>query len=232
MNRRVLLLMVASAALIFSCKPKSDTSESTWKEVYKNAYTNHDYTTAVVALNQLLVLDTANKADYYDSLAFYNFKKLVNYDAAQKYTDQGLLMNPDNALLLEYKSYYLGMENKIEDAMSCILKAYKISGLNKHKYLYASMKVAQDKDIPAFMNTVNEILYNNPKREFYEVNVDANTTQLVDLRASCYLDKAKIAMTNNDANATMIYLDSSLSLSPNFQEALYYKNELTKGKGK
>lgn len=229
MNRRVLLAIVASLTLIFSCKPKTDSSESSWKQVYENAYKNHDYMTAVVALNQLVISDTVNKADYIDSLAFYNIKKLANFDAGQKYTDMGLLINPDNALLLEFKTYFLGMQGKVDEAMFAIQKAYKISGLNKHKYLYASMEVEKTQDIKAYIKTINEILYGSSKKETFEVNVDQNTTQVIDLKASCYLDKAKISLSDKDLYMANKYIDSALMLSPNFQMALYFKEELNKG---
>ncbi len=230
MNRRILYLLVASTLSFFSCKPKSNETER-WSTIYKNAYTNSDYVTAIVALNQLLIIDTANSGTYYDSLAYYSIKKIKNYDAGKKYTDLGLKINPNNAQLLEYKGIFLGTENKIEEAKSYIQKAYKASGLNKHKYMYASLSFSTDNDLDAYIKTINEILYSsNSKPEKFEANVDATTTQMVDLRASCYLDKAKIALNSNQVKASLIYLDSALMLTPNFQEALFYKEKITTGK--
>ncbi|MCC6817821.1 MAG: hypothetical protein IT245_02880 [Bacteroidia bacterium] len=230
MIRRIIFFLVASSTLIYSCKPKSETKLDSWKDVYTNAYTNHDYVAAVVALNHLLVTDTANAAKYYDSLAYYSIKKLKNFDAGKRYTDKGLLMNPDNAMLLEFKGIFLGSENNMDDAKNCILKAYKISGLNKHKYMYASLKFSSDNDLDDYIKTINEILYGGAKQEYFEANVDAGTTQIVDLKSSCYLDKAKISLNSNKIKESLVYLDSALLYSPNFQEAMFYKEKITTGK--
>jgi tetratricopeptide (TPR) repeat protein len=229
MNRRILYLLVASTLSFFSCKPKSNEADR-WSTIYKNAYSNNDYITAIVALNQLVIIDTANAAAYYDSLAYYSIKKIKNYDAGKKYTDIGLKLNPNNAQLLEYKGIFLGSENKIEEAKAYIQKAYKNSGLNKHKYMYASLSFTTDNNLEAYIKTIDEILYSNSKPEKFEANVDAGTTQMVDLKASCYLDKAKIALNSNQIKLSLLYLDSALILTPNFQEALFYKEKITTGK--
>lgn len=229
MYRRHLFLLVASCIAFFSCKPKTESKDS-WSEVYDNACKNSDYVTAVVALNHLMLTDTAKKAEYIDSLAYFSIKKLKNYDAGKKYTDLGLKLNENNALLLEYKGIFLGSDNKIDEAKNYIQKAYKNSGLNKHKYMYASLAFSTDNDLAAYVKTINEILYGKGKKELFEANIDATTTQMIDLRASCYLDKAKIALNTNRINESLVYIDSSLALSPNFQEALYLKQKLTTGK--
>jgi len=229
MIRRILIVLVASHCLL-SCK-NTVTKDNSWSQVYKNAYTNQDYVTAVVALNHLILTDSANRPAYYDSLSVYYIKKLRNYNAAKKIVDKGLALNPDNFQLLEFKSIFLSAENKLEESRQLIQKAYKLSGKKKHLYLYA-MSFATENNFEEFNRIANSILYDpNTKPEKVEVTVDENTVQNVDIKALCYLDKAKIAANStSNANLIMKYIDSALVIEPGYQEALYMKEKLVSGR--
>jgi tetratricopeptide (TPR) repeat protein len=223
MIRRIHLFLVASLLIISACNQNSKETEN-WKNVYKNAYSNGDYLTGVVALNHLLVLDSANKKDYIDSLAMYYTKKLKNFKAGKIFVDKGLELNPDNITLMEYKSIFLGAEDKVQESKALMEKAYKLSGKNKHLYLIAAMKLAIDNDVIAYVQSVNGILYGKYTPETIDVNIDENTSQNVDLKAYCYVEKAKMSSTPAEA---VQYLDSALMITPNFQEAIFYKNKFT-----
>jgi len=224
MLRRLIIVLVASQCLN-GCKNPAP-KDNSWKTVYQNAYSNQDYTTAVVALNQLILSDSANRPAYYDSLSVYYIKKLRNYNAGKKSVDKGLSLNPNNFQLLEFKSIFLSAENKIEESREAIQKAYKLSGLNKHLYMYATSFVASGK-VEEYTKIANGILYNpNTKPEKVEVTVDDNLTQFVDLKALCYLDKAKIA---TNGMTVMKYIDSALQIQPDYQEALFFKQKITGG---
>src|SRR5690606_16143520 len=97
MYRRILIILVACLTFI-SCKNNTTgtSKDNSWSVVYKNAYTTQDYVTAVVALNHLIINDSANRPAYYDSLSVYYIKKLRNYNAAKKSVDKGLALNPNN----------------------------------------------------------------------------------------------------------------------------------------
>lgn len=223
MIRRIYLFLVASVLIFSACNQNSKETEN-WKSVYKNAYTTGDYLTGVVALNHLLVLDSANKKDYIDSLALYYTKKLKNFKAGKIYVDKGLEINPDNITLMEFKSIFLGAEDKVQESKALMEKAYKLSGKNKHLYLIAAMKLAIDNDVIAYVQSVNGILYGKYTPETIDVNIDENTSQNVDLKAYCYVEKAKMSSTPAEA---VQYLDSALMITPNFQEAIFYKNKFT-----
>jgi tetratricopeptide (TPR) repeat protein len=221
MIRRIPLYLVASVLIISACNQSSKETEN-WKSVYKNAYSNGDYLTGVVALNHLLVLDSANKKEYIDSLALYYTKKLKNYKAGKIFVDKGLEINPDNISLMEFKSIFLGAEDKVQESKALMEKAYKLSGQNKHLYLVAAMKLAIDNDVNAYIQSVNGILYGKYTPETIDVNIDENTSQNVDLKAYCYVEKAKMSSTPLEA---VSYLDSALMITPYFQEAIFYKNK-------
>jgi len=58
----------------FSACNKPQTSDN-WKSVYEQAYKAHDYTTALVALNQLIISDSSNNKVYFDSMSFLLHQK-------------------------------------------------------------------------------------------------------------------------------------------------------------
>lgn len=222
MIRQIYFILVASSVLFFSCNSQSKGSDN-WKEVYQNAYTNHDYNTAVVALNQLIISDSSNRAEYYDSLAFYYIKKQRNYTAGKAIVEKGLKISPNNFNFLEFKSIFLSAENKIEESRKLLQKAYELSKLKKHLYMYATT-FATDKNIEEYTKIVNGFLYDPAtKPELVEVSIDDASSQMIEIKALCYMDKAKIS--KNPAQI-LSYIDSALILEPNYQEALYFKEKL------
>lgn len=233
MIRRNFLYLVALTLVFTSCNNTNKELEN-WKKVYENTQKNGDYSTAIVALNHLLIIDTdsSHKASYIDSLAHFYTKKENNFQAGKVFVDKGLAINPNNVMLLEYKGGLLAAENQPEKALEAINKAYKISGSNKYLYMHAAMQHAVDKNLENYVNVINKILYSGSKPEMIDVNVDASTSQKVDIRATCYMDKAKIASNFGTPELMMNYLDSALMLAPDYQEALYYKENLLKGSRK
>lgn len=230
--RRITFVLVASTLVFSGCLSKNTQSDD-WQTVYKNAYTRHDYITAVVALNHLTITDKKNIGDYYDSLSHYYIKKLKNYDAGEVIVDSALKLNPNKANLLEFKSLLLGSRSKIDEALATLEKLHKISGKNKHLYMIAAMNYAKNNDVAQYESTINRVLYSSKDdSESIEVNIDENNTQMVKLRAFCYLDKAKISLNLMNAELAMNYLDSALVISPNFQEAMYYQQKIKEGANK
>lgn len=226
MHRQLFLLMVASSALFFSCRSASKNTDN-WPEVYKNAVGNQDYNTAIVALNHLIITDSANRPAYFDSLAFYYIKKQRNYAAGKIMVDRGLALSPANYNLLEYKSIFLSADGKLDESRKMLQEAYKLSGLKKHLYMYATT-FASEKNLAEYSKIVNGFLYDPAtKPEMVEVTVDEATSQFVDIKALCYLDKAKIATSPQIMAA---YLDSALKIAPDYQEAIYYMDKLRSGK--
>lgn len=222
MNRQYYFILVASLTLIFSCNSKNTTTDN-WKVVYQNAYTNHDFNTAVVALNQLIISDSANRPQYYDSLAFYYIKKQRNYTAGKAIVEKGLKLSPNNYNFLEFKSIFLSADNKIEESRALLQKAYKLSGLKKHLYMYATT-FASDKNVEEYTKIVNGFLYDPAtKPEMVEVSIDDASSQMIEIKALCYMDKAKIS---KNPMQILSYIDSALLIEPNYQEALYFKEKL------
>jgi hypothetical protein len=86
-------------------------------------------------------------------------------------------------------------------------KAYKLSGLKKHLYMYATT-FASDKNIEEYTKIVNGFLYDpSTKPEMVEVSIDDASSQMVEIKI-------------------LAYIDSALMIEPNYQEALYFKEKL------
>jgi tetratricopeptide (TPR) repeat protein len=229
MYRPILAIIVASF-LLTSCQSnasKSKSSENNWQQIYKTAYTNHDYPTAIVALNQLLLQDSAN-SDHYDSLATYYLKRTQNIYGGKIVVDNGLKLNPKNHLLLEYQGLVLIGEGKLPEARAIFEKAFEISKLNKFQYMIATT-YANESNYVEFERIVDGLI-NNPNlpSEKFEAMIDNNNSQMVELKATCYLSKAKLS---KDAVTMKNYIDSTLKIQPDYQEAYYMLEELNKRTG-
>ncbi len=231
MNIRHIFLVLVASFFIFSCN-NNKTPTNQWGKVYKNALENTDYQTAIVALNHLILTDTQNLKDYYDSLAVFYIKKNRNFKAGEKIVNKGLAINNNNPQLLEFKSIFLSAEGKIEESRTNLKKAHDLSKLNKHLYMYATTYVTEG-NINEYLKIVNGILYNpNTKPERIEVTIDETTSQFIDIKSLLYLDKAKLELESAKSNKSrgdliIPYLDSALKISPDYQEALYYKKQIT-----
>lgn len=229
MYRHIIFTIVASLIFV-SCNKAQKTADDQWSNVYKNASKNQDFVTAIVALNHLILTDTQNVKEYYDTLAFYYLKKTRNFYAGELMVDKGLALSSNNPQLLEYKSIFLSSKGKLEESRSMLLKAYEISKLNKHRYMYATTFATEGK-IEEYSKIVNQILYDkNLKPEIIDVVIDENNSQMIDIKAKIYLDKFQItiesAKTPQQQQHAVSFLDSSLKISPDYQEALYFKKKI------
>lgn len=227
MIRQFLCVLVASTVLAACNSAAPEGKKESWEKVYKNAYTHHDYFTAIVALNQLILKDSANE-QHYDSLATYYLKKVQNYNAGRIMVDKGLAINPNNFQLIEYKSLLMLAEGKFADARALLQKAYDLSKKNKFRYMIATT-YANENNITEFEKIIDELLNSNMPSEKVEAMVDNTNTQIVELKAMCYLGKVKIS---KDPSTMMRYLDSALKIQPDYQEAYYIMDELKKKGGR
>lgn len=229
MYRHLFILLVASLFLV-SCKNNDNVQKDRLLKLYEQAYTNHDYHTAIVHLSELATIDTSNIEDYYDSLAFYYLKKVENFYAGKKIVEKAVVMFPENVKMLEYQSIFKSADNKLDEANSLLDKAYKLS--NKYRYLYMKATLlVQGKDykVEEFTQMLRKILDDpNYKKELVEDQISAEyPEQLVDLRAKIYSDFAQLSLQlMNDKVGSNIYLDSALRIQPDFQKALYMKEQL------
>jgi tetratricopeptide (TPR) repeat protein len=222
------MTIVASIALI-SCnnsQNKGGKAENSWEKIYTNAYTNHDYPTAIVALNNLMLTDTANEK-HYDSLAMYYLKKTQNFYAGKIMVDKGLALNPNNFQLLEFKSLLMIGEGRFAEARAILEKAYGISKKNKFRYLIATT-YANENNLPEFEKMIDGMLASDMPPEKVEAMIDERNSQMVDLRAICFLGKAKVS---KDAATISRYIDSTLRIQPDYQEAYYLLEEVKKKSG-
>ncbi len=224
MIRPIFTIIVASV-LIFSCnnsknEPKSAAS---WDKVYANAVVNHDYPTAITALNNLIITDSANE-NHYDSLATYYLKKTQNFYAGKKMVEKGLALNPNNFQLIEYKGLLMIGEEKYPEARTWLEKGYAISKKNKFQYMIATT-YANENNLVEFEKRIDDLIAANIPSEKVEAMIDNTNSQMVELKAICYLGKAKIS---RDGATILRFVDSALRIQPDYQEAYYIIEDLKK----
>lgn len=223
MIRLFFTVLVASTLLTACNQAPKEEKKNTWEQVYQNATKNHDYITAIVALNQLIIKDTANE-QHFDSLATFYLKKVQNYQAGKLMVDKGLAINPNNYQLIEYRSLLELAEGKFSEARTLLQKAYDLSKKNKYKYMIATT-YANENNRVEFEKIIDEMLNSNMPSEKVEAMIDNTSSQMVELKAMCYLGKAKISL---DKTTMLKYIDSTLKIQPDYQEAFYILDEIKK----
>lgn len=232
--RRFFLIGVASLALFSSCSSKKtqETEESGWKNLYKTASANHDYSTAIVALNQLIFNEKDSTIEYFDTLAYYYLRKTANYKAAQTIAEKGLTLNSNNLNLLEIKALILANDGKTQESLSILDKLLAKSPRPRYKYYRSAAEMSMspnDDGIKNYMNSLDAILKeceNNP--ETVERETRYSGVQKIDLRGQIYYEKATYAWEMQDIKNFQKYLDSSMIISPEYENAKALKAEFLK----
>lgn len=224
MIRPIFKLIVASFILISCNSSKNEPKKAgDWEAIYTQAAVNHDYPTAIVALNKLIISDSLNE-QHYDSLATYYLKKTQNFYAGKIMVEKGLKINPNNYQLIEYKGLLMIGEGKFADARTWLEKGYSISKKNKFQYMVATT-YANENNLEEFEKRLDQLLASNLPSEKVEAMIDNTNSQMVELKAVCYLGKAKISRTGE---GVMKYVDSALKIQPDYQEAYYILEDLKK----
>ena len=185
------------------------------KALYEKATSIQDDGTAIVALNYLLLHDSAN-LEYMDSLSrLYIRNRILN---------SGLLLGkkvmkaqPDNYKTLELISEAQMALGDYNDALINLEILHKNVGDVRYLYQMAIID-SEMKDVDAFDARLDQILIDpsSANVEFPAVQ----GMQTVDIKAAANFLKAQLHYNSGNLEQAMSYVKKSLAISPNFQSAL------------
>lgn len=117
-------LIQAQTAKPASSAPKS-AAETQHLQVYRNAYNSGDYTTAIVSLNYVVVIN-ASTGKYRDSLA-YLYYSANNFYQSLYWSNEVLKANPNYIGMLELKGNCLQQTSQVFPAIEIYETLMKIS---------------------------------------------------------------------------------------------------------
>ena len=218
----VFLLIVLSVINACNSKPKTD-NRSHYLELYQKANENKDVFTAIVALNEYLLKDTAIN-QYHDSLAIMYFLT-GNFASGVIIGEKVIDKNPNNIKLAELMSEGYQKTNQYDKSIAITQKLFNDTKDYRYLYQVATLQF-EDQRVKDCENTIAQIL---------KEGIDSATTiemspgglaDIVPIEAACYNLKAMIEdQVNNDFATSLKYFEKALKVYPQFKFPRAYIKE-------
>lgn len=192
--------------------------------VYINALKSADRQLTAVQLAKLAEIDTANRAMYYDSLAFYHFFYLPDarstdpFSAANFYVNKGLALNPNNYFLQEIQMR-LFMNEATDTAFTKQLRElYAKTSDYTFLYMLVTVDFAVNNNVNRTQKEIDAILKRTEIgiKSVRIVDVPNKINETVPAIAAFYYLKAA---TSSDREKMVRNLEIALKYAPNFYTA-------------
>lgn len=191
-------------------------------DLYERAIELGDDATAIVALNQLLLQDTANMA-MKDSLARLYLRNGKHKPGLKVGTE---VMKGDwgNDALLELIAYAHEVTGESDKAVNGFNELYRSSKNESYRYEIAKIKytIGESSEANVILKELAENKELDQKIEF----LAQEGTQTVSIQAASYFMMAQIALDRNQQSAALNYLRAALGASPDFEQAQYGVQQL------
>lgn len=193
------------------------------EQLYKHLQEIGDVNSSIYVLHQILQLDST-RTEYYDSLA-YHYREVRNIEAAAQMADKALKFGK-NIKLLELSAATDIASGDYESAVTKLDELFKESQDFKYVFEIASIRLNQG-DVAQGEKMLDELLANPKIESSFIEQTGSERIQLVPLRAAIYSLKATVAaQINRDYASANAYVDKALAIKPDFEAALYLKNQL------
>ncbi|MBO6516700.1 MAG: hypothetical protein JJ975_09125 [Bacteroidia bacterium] len=221
------VLLISMVALVFAaCETKTNGGSTSDLERYERLYNRaikfEDYQTAAVALNHLLLDDTANMV-YTDSLARI-YLRGGKIDAGLELGQKVMDGNPKNFSLLELIALGQSYNGDYASAYKNFNTLHK--ELNDPTYLFSMGQVAiYQQNISRALELMDKVIADSGTGTF-EAATASGGTQTVDIKAGALLFKAQYAFQQNDAQNGVDFLQKALQVAPDYQEAMALRQQL------
>ena len=217
----ILLLLIVTAA----CNKSG--SNKTYQDLYTKSLQVKDYQTAITALQFLLLSDSTNK-NYLDSLPEL-YASVLNYSAAEYYTDIALKTYPSNEKYLQVKALCLQQNGKIESILDIYNKLYASTQKITYLYQIATFQFSAQ-DMASVENTVKlleEKMVNST--DSVDFLISETEKQKVPVRAAVYNMKAYMVAQKRDLADAKKYFEMAIKEYPQFVTARQNLQQLIEG---
>ncbi len=228
MKITILLLLTT---LLFACQPSKNNLEQSEK-LYKQAIANFDLTTAKLALNQILLLDS-NNLIYKDSLARLYIQG-GNYEGGIKLAEELNKAGNADTKLLELTGVAYQQMGKLEESDQIFNKLW--NGSKEFKYLYQVMVIQYEKgNRQSFDSLSSQILSKVESDSAMAITtIDfpgpvTGVAQRVPIKAATLFLIGKNAYDREqDLGKAITYYQKSIEAYDPFEMARYYLTEIAR----
>ncbi len=195
-------------------------------QVYRNAVSCGDYTTAIVALNYVVV--ESKNGQYSDSLAYlYYFSN--NYYQSIYWCTEALKHKVNDIGLLELKAMCLKQTKQIFKAIEIYEQLVNISPSPVFAFNLIELQYMAKRLYECLIttNTVETLSFKNDM--IYSYKVDENRTYSTPLKAAFYNYKGLVFFELKDSQQAKIAFEMALSIDSNFLLAKNNLNAVSNG---
>ncbi|MCB9262980.1 MAG: hypothetical protein H6607_11455 [Flavobacteriales bacterium] len=216
---------------LFACNQKGGVSTNNTGEnqinnhklVYETAHKNRDIYTSIVALNYLLAEDS-NNMDYTDSLArIYILNEML--EPGMKLAKKVLDKNPKNYKLKELYAMGQTYTNDLSGSYQSFKSLYEETKDAKYLYEMAKANINLGKTNDG-LSQLDQIIGDQSITATIAGPTADGGVQNVNVRAAALLLKAQWEASKQNYNGAQNFINKSLAVAPDFQAALYLKEQL------
>lgn len=219
-------ILIISLALVFAACNQA-TKNTNYEQLYLNSMAVKDYTTAISALQTLLLTDSTNKG-YLDTLPEL-YAAVKNFAACEIYTDKALANNPTSEKFLQLKALCAQQEGRFEEELDVYNKLY--AATNKLTYLYQitayEFGSGQMESAVKKLTELEKLAANS--KDSVDFMISETEKQTVPLKAAIYNMKAYIEAQNRNLNGAKKYFELALKEFPDFITARQNYMQLMRG---
>lgn len=224
---RNLLAAAFILVALMACNKPDSSSNKTYEALYEKSMAVKDYPTAITALQFLLLSDSSNKS-YLDTLPEL-YAAVLNYQAAEYYTDIALKAYPTSERYLQLKALCLQQKGDVSHVLDLYNKLY--ASTQKITYLYqiaAFQFSSQDLDAAErTLKTLDEKMGNST--DSVDFMISETEKQKVPVRAAVFNMKAYMFAQKRDLPMAKKYFELALKEYPDFVTARQNLMQLMQG---
>jgi len=230
-----LFVIIVLALLATSCKDKDNKTTEEPKivvnedanlqyKIYQEAIKRNDMTTAVVALNNFMALDSS-KPELLDTLAFIYYDQ-KNPIAISEVVNKILLSRPNDTIFLQMGAASEESIGKFDEAIQKYNTLYNINKDLRFKYQIAYLNYNKE-DFKEGDRLMAEVIA-DPNSEKSVISLPSETGQPMTLKvkAAAYFTQGVIYAQVGQKDKAVNFFRKTLEIESNFEPAAKYINQL------
>lgn len=220
-------LILAVPVMLASCGKNSGggNSSAQHQALYERALELNDNSTAIVALNYLLLEDT-NNIKYTDSLARMYIRNGL-FEPGLRLGEKVMKKYPENYTMLELMAEARGTSGDFKTSKENFEFLYSKNKDIRYLYKLAIIE-SEQQDAQAFDKRLDQILI-DPGTTTVEFPA-VQGMQSVDIKAAANFLKAQLYFNSGNIEQSLAYVKKALAISPDFQSALVALEQIKEAK--
>ena len=219
-------LFVLSVLILFSaCNESKKKQLTSAKNLYYQANKNNDYVTGLVALNEIILLDSTVGA-FHDSISRIYLAQ-GNYKAALHFGQMVLEKKPDYQKMIELVGLSHEALGNHQNAIDKFASLYLRTGLLKYQYEIGKIELSRQNFQGG--DSVMQMIVSDTSGDNSTVDMQTSSgkvAKISTIAAANYLQGVLLVEREQKINSGAKKMKKALSIEPNFELAIQYLQEV------